>query len=48
MMIEAVKKAEDSNAIIIRLYETSGRTVETNLQVKIPFSDAAMVDLMEQ
>ncbi|QGQ95306.1 alpha-mannosidase [Paenibacillus psychroresistens] len=48
VMIEAVKKAEDSNSIIIRLYETSGRNVETNLQVKIPFGSAALVDLMEQ
>jgi alpha-mannosidase len=48
VMIEAVKKAEDSNGIIIRLYETSGRSVSTELHVKIPYSKATLVDLMEQ
>jgi alpha-mannosidase len=48
VMIEAVKKAEDSNAIIIRLYETSGRSVAAELHVKIPYSKVALVDLMER
>ncbi|UKS28312.1 glycosyl hydrolase-related protein [Paenibacillus sp. HWE-109] len=48
VMIEAVKKAEDSNDIIVRLYETSGRSVITNLQVKLPFTTVSLVDLMER
>ncbi|AZN38328.1 alpha-mannosidase [Paenibacillus albus] len=47
VMIEAVKKAEDSDAIIVRLYETSGASVQSALRVGLPLQDAWSTDLME-
>ncbi|RKP52909.1 alpha-mannosidase [Cohnella endophytica] len=48
VMIETVKKAEDSDAIIIRLYETSGTSLTTDFHVKAPYGKADLVDLMER
>ena len=36
VMIEAVKKAEDENALVVRLYETSGASAQVTLQVNLP------------
>ncbi|MZQ86599.1 alpha-mannosidase [Paenibacillus sp. 5J-6] len=47
VMIEAVKKAEDRDSLIIRLYETSGSHVTTELSSGIPYRKAMLVDLME-
>ncbi|REE80958.1 alpha-mannosidase [Paenibacillus taihuensis] len=47
VMIEAVKKAEDSDAIIVRLYETSGTSVQSALRVGLPVEEAWLTDLME-
>lgn len=47
VMIEAVKKAEDSDAIIVRLYETSGTSVQSALRVSLPVEEAWQTDLME-
>ncbi|MFC5404345.1 alpha-mannosidase [Cohnella soli] len=46
-MIEAVKKAEDGNSLIVRLYETAGSDADTFLQVNLPHSGACLTDLME-
>jgi alpha-mannosidase len=48
IMVEAVKKAEDSNDLIIRLYETSGGKVSANLSIHLPYKRIEQVDLMEQ
>ncbi|WP_435165075.1 alpha-mannosidase [Paenibacillus glycanilyticus] len=47
VMIEAVKKAEDSDDLIIRLYEVSGTFAETSVGFGIPVSLVEEVDLME-
>ncbi|NBC70665.1 alpha-mannosidase [Paenibacillus sacheonensis] len=48
VMIEAVKKAEDGNALIVRLYETSGANASVRLRVRLPHAAASLADLMEQ
>ncbi|GLX65714.1 alpha-mannosidase [Paenibacillus glycanilyticus] len=47
VMVEAVKKAEDSDDLIIRLYETSGTFAETAVAFGVPVSAVEEVDLME-
>jgi alpha-mannosidase len=47
VMIEAVKKAEDEHAILVRLYETSGANSEVGLTVNLPHMSAVHADLME-
>jgi len=51
VMLAALKKAEDSDSVVVRLYELEGR--ETDAQVRLseivkPGSPAEEVDLMEQ
>lgn len=48
VMIEAVKKAEDSDDLIIRLYETSGGKTLSNLKVNLPYKQLEWVNLMEE
>jgi alpha-mannosidase len=51
VMLAAIKKAEDSDAIIVRLYETEGRDTEARVRITDlvkPGSPAREVDLMEQ
>lgn len=48
VMMEAVKKAEDAHALIVRLYETSGANTSVELMVDLPHQRAAIADLMEQ
>jgi alpha-mannosidase len=49
--LAAVKRAEDSEAIIVRLYETAGREVRARVrlsQIVPPNSPAVEVDLLER
>jgi alpha-mannosidase len=48
VMIEAIKKAEDSPHLILRLYETAGMTTQTRLSLGIECLSAEETDLMEQ
>lgn len=48
IMIEAVKQAEDSGAVIVRLYEAAGGRAEGKLRVHLPFSSVHEVNLMEE
>ncbi|QHT63621.1 alpha-mannosidase [Paenibacillus lycopersici] len=48
VMIEAVKKAEDEDALIVRLYETSGGNASVRLRVNLPHASVSLADLMEQ
>jgi len=48
VIIEAVKKAEDSNAVIVRLYEASGASGEANLTFGSPLKSVVKVNLMEE
>ncbi|MGC5776828.1 alpha-mannosidase [Paenibacillus pabuli] len=47
IMVESIKKAEDSNDIIVRLYETSGTQVKTKLSIGWNAAKVWEVDLME-
>jgi alpha-mannosidase len=48
VVVEAVKKAEDTDDIVVRLYEAAGAAVTARLQVGLPFRSASLVDLMEE
>ncbi|TLS52462.1 alpha-mannosidase [Paenibacillus antri] len=48
VMVETVKKAEDGEEIIIRLYETAGTRIQTNLHTGFQMSDAWLADLLER
>lgn len=48
IIIEAVKKAEDDDGIIVRLYEATGASTRTELQANLPVLRASETDLMEE
>ena len=48
ILVEAVKKAEDSSHIIIRLYESHGTSADAMIKFGLPPRRAALADLMEQ
>ncbi|MBB3111677.1 alpha-mannosidase [Paenibacillus phyllosphaerae] len=48
VMIEAVKRAEDGDALIVRLYETAGTRLTTKLQAGFTYASAWLTDLMEE
>ncbi|PAD75243.1 alpha-mannosidase [Paenibacillus campinasensis] len=48
VMVESVKQAEDSEDIILRLYETSGTRVQTVLRVAMALEEAWSADLLER
>ncbi len=48
VVIEAVKKAEDSNALIVRLYESHGKRGAVRLSSPLPFTRAAQCNLLEE
>lgn len=48
IIIEAVKKCEDSNDLIVRLYECHGRGVNTKVDFGFNIKDVSLVDFMEK
>ena len=48
VVVEAVKKAEDSDALIVRLYESHGASARATVQFGFPVSSAAQVNLLEE
>jgi alpha-mannosidase len=48
VIVEAVKKAEDSDRIIVRLYEANGASVTARISLPEGASTAELVDLMEE
>ena len=48
IIVESVKKAEDSDAVIIRMYETKGGNAVTALNFAKSVKSAYLVDLMEE
>ena len=48
VMIEAVKRAEDDDGMIIRLYESENRGTYVNLRLGFPVSSAVETNLMEE
>jgi alpha-mannosidase len=48
VVLTAVKKAEDSNALIIRFYEWAGRDGDVQIQIPKGATSARLVNLLEQ
>jgi alpha-mannosidase len=48
VVVEAIKRAEDSDATIVRLYEAWGRRCEARLRTTLPASRAFLCDLLER
>jgi alpha-mannosidase len=48
LIIDTVKKAEDSDALIVRLYECHGARGSATLATTLPFARAERVDLLEE
>lgn len=48
IILETVKKAEDGDDIIIRLYENSGAGVKTKISFNFPFKFVYLVNMMEE
>ena len=48
VIVEAIKRAEDSNAVIVRLYEAWGRACKARIRTTLPASRAFLCDLLER
>jgi alpha-mannosidase len=48
VVVEAIKRAEDSDAVIVRLYESWGGRCRAHLQTTLPASRAFLCDLLER
>ncbi len=48
VMVEAIKRAEDSDSTIVRLYEAWGRPCQTQVRTTLPASRAFLCDLLER
>ncbi len=48
VMVEAIKRAEDSDAVIVRLYEAWGGRCRTRLRTTLPARRAWLCDLLER
>jgi alpha-mannosidase len=46
--VEAIKRAEDSHATIVRLYEAWGASCSARIKTTLPARRAAMCDLLER
>lgn len=48
VVIETVKKAEDSDSVIVRMYECCNRRSEVTLRSGAPIQSAAFCNIMEE
>jgi alpha-mannosidase len=48
VIVEAIKRAEDSNAVIVRLYEAWGASCRARLRTTLPAKRAWLCDLLER
>ena len=48
VVVEAIKRAEDSEAVIVRLYEAWGRSCTARIRTTLPASRAFLCDLLER
>src|SRR5438309_2377419 len=48
VIVEAIKRAEDSDAVIVRLYEAWGRPCIARIRVTLPATRAHLCDLLER
>jgi alpha-mannosidase len=47
LVLDTVKRAEDSDALVLRLYEAHGARGVARIQVAVPFTRAARANLLE-
>jgi alpha-mannosidase len=47
VLVSTVKKAEDDETVIVRLYDIEGRDVEARLEVFAPLAGAARTNIIE-
>ena len=47
LVLDTVKRAEDSDALVLRLYEAHGARGTARLRVGVPFTDASSCNLLE-
>ncbi|NWU90523.1 MA2C1 mannosidase, partial [Upupa epops] len=48
IVLETIKQANRLEAVVVRLYEAHGSTVEAWLQTSLPIQEAMLCDLLEQ
>jgi len=48
VVVEAIKRAEDSDAVIVRLYEAWGRRCTARIRTTLPASRTFLCDLLER
>ncbi|TMG70899.1 MAG: alpha-mannosidase, partial [Chloroflexi bacterium] len=48
VVVEAIKRAEDSEAVIVRLYEAWGRSCTARIRTTLPASRAFLCDVLER
>ena len=48
VVVEAIKRAEDSDAVIVRLYEAWGGSCTARVRTTLPVSRAFLCDLLER
>ena len=48
VVVEAIKRAEDSEAVVVRLYEAWGRRCRARVRTTLPVSRAYLCDLLER
>ena len=48
VIVEAIKRAEDSDAVIVRLYEAWGRPCRARISTTLPARRVTMCDLLER
>jgi alpha-mannosidase len=46
--VEAIKRAEDSDAVIVRVYEAWGGSCRATIKTTLPARRAALCDLLER
>ncbi|MGH2969772.1 MAG: alpha-mannosidase [Solirubrobacteraceae bacterium] len=47
LVLDTIKRAEDSDAIVLRLYEAHGARGSARVQLRVPFSQARRANLLE-
>lgn len=48
VVVEAIKRAEDDDSVVVRLYEAWGGRCRASLRTSLPFSRAFLCDLLER
>ena len=48
VVLETIKRSEDKNAVVLRLYESLGKPAKTRLVTRFSFARAAYADLLER